>query len=61
MANDGLARVIYPAHTQYDGDIIFAISTNARSRINNLLLGTLAADLIANSIIEAVKIANNMN
>lgn len=26
IAQDGIARVIRPAHTQYDGDIIFAVS-----------------------------------
>lgn len=31
MAHDGLARAIYPAHTMFDGDTIFAISTGEKS------------------------------
>ena len=58
MANDGLARAIKPAHTQFDGDIIFTLSTGSQKRINPLLLGTLAAELIAKAIIKGVTRAN---
>lgn len=30
MAHDGIARAIRPAHTMYDGDIIFALSTGKK-------------------------------
>jgi D-aminopeptidase len=30
-AHDGLARALYPAHTPMDGDLVFAISTGART------------------------------
>jgi putative pantetheine hydrolase len=30
VAHDGLARAIRPAHTLFDGDVIFALSTGAR-------------------------------
>jgi D-aminopeptidase len=30
VAQDGMARAIHPAHTPYDGDLIFAVSTRAR-------------------------------
>lgn len=30
MAHDGLARTIYPCHTPWDGDTVFALSTGAR-------------------------------
>lgn len=29
-AHDGLARAILPSHTPYDGDLVFAVSTDAR-------------------------------
>src|SRR5690606_33521091 len=29
MAQDGLARAIYPAHTPADGDVVFALATGA--------------------------------
>jgi len=42
MAHDGLARVIHPVHTMYDGDTIFALSTG-----NASLTGELASDISA--------------
>ena len=54
MAQDGLARSIRPAHTMYDGDIIFALSAgNKKADIN--LLGSFACELVAESIVRAVK------
>jgi L-aminopeptidase/D-esterase-like protein len=32
MAQDGFARVIYPAHTMYDGDTVFALATGEQPR-----------------------------
>ncbi len=60
MANDGLARTIKPAHTQFDGDIIFCISTESEKKISPLILGTFAAELTAKAIINAVKSTNNL-
>ncbi|MBN1153756.1 P1 family peptidase [candidate division KSB1 bacterium] len=56
MANDGIARAISPSHTPFDGDIVFAVSTNTVAMDNNSLLslGTVAAELVAWSIVEAV-------
>ncbi len=31
MAHDGLARTVYPAHTPWDGDTVFALSTCKRA------------------------------
>jgi L-aminopeptidase/D-esterase-like protein len=31
-AHDGLARAIWPAHTPYDGDLVFAVATGRRPR-----------------------------
>lgn len=42
MAHDGLARVIRPVHTMYDGDTIFTLSTGEA-----LLTGDRAADISA--------------
>jgi D-aminopeptidase len=30
VAHGGLARAIYPAHTPFDGDLVFAVSTGRR-------------------------------
>ncbi len=57
MAHDGLARAINPAHTLYDGDIVFALSTGEKPG-NLIQIGAIAAELVQESIIRAVTIAN---
>ncbi|WP_374388967.1 P1 family peptidase [Sandaracinobacter sp.] len=59
MAHDGLARVIRPIHTPFDGDVLFAMSLSAESpaRVEPLLLaelGTRAADCVARAVRRAV-------
>jgi L-aminopeptidase/D-esterase-like protein len=54
MAQDGLARAIRPAHTMYDGDTIFALSTgDVQADVN--LIGAFAADVFAEAIVRGVK------
>ncbi len=56
MAHDGLARCIRPAHTMLDGDTIFALSTgNKKSDVTTI--GTFAAEVMAQAILRAVKMA----
>jgi L-aminopeptidase/D-esterase-like protein len=58
MAQNGLARVIVPTHTMYDGDTIFALATGeVESDVS--LVGTLAAQVVAQAIINAVKCAES--
>ncbi|MFQ5707489.1 MAG: P1 family peptidase [bacterium] len=60
MAQDGLGRVIRPAHTPFDGDVVFCLSVGGGDKKCDLMsLGTAAAELVAESIVRAVKIANN--
>jgi L-aminopeptidase/D-esterase-like protein len=69
MAHDGLARVIRPAHTMFDGDTIFALSTGIQStrpdpattaqRIS--AIGAAAADTLARAIIKAVRTAQDLH
>lgn len=54
MAQDGFARAIRPAHTMYDGDIVFVISTGKEQADVNLI-GAVACDLVAESIVRAIK------
>jgi L-aminopeptidase/D-esterase-like protein len=58
MAQDGIARAIYPAHTMYDGDVVFALSVGDKHADLNAL-GTVAADLVAQAIVRAVKVGNS--
>ncbi len=54
MAQDGVARSVHPVHTPYDGDIVFAAATGARPAPPLIALGTLAAELLADAIRQAV-------
>ena len=51
-AHDGLARAIEPAHTAFDGDAVFAIST-ATIPVSPELLGALAAAVMEEAIHDA--------
>ncbi len=54
MAQDGLARVVKPAHTMMDGDTIFALSTGKKAADVNLI-GAYAAEVFSMAILRAVK------
>ena len=62
MANCGAARAIRPYHTTGDGDQLFAISTGALTRpdIALTVLGSLAADVIAEAIVRGVRAAQSV-
>ncbi len=61
MAHNGLARTINPVHTMYDGDTIFALATGkSETTANVTLLGALAAEVMAQSVIRAVKAAKSI-
>ncbi|MGO0061369.1 P1 family peptidase [Brevibacillus fluminis] len=54
MSHNGLARTIYPVHTMYDGDTIFAVGTGEIEASVDLI-GTLSADVLAEAVMEAIK------
>jgi L-aminopeptidase/D-esterase-like protein len=56
MAQDGLARAIRPAHTMLDGDTIFAMATGQR-KADVSIVGAFAAEVLAQAIVRAVKMA----
>lgn len=60
MAHDGLARAVSPAHTLYDGDVIFALSTG-KEKGNVSVIGHAAAVLVARAIVKAVKAAQSLH
>lgn len=64
MAHDGLARAIRPAHTMYDGDTIFAVSVPnnlEKKQLDVTITGSIAAEVLAESIIRAIKLAKSLN
>lgn len=60
MAHDGLARTVYPAHTAYDGDTIFALSRGSVEGIEVSVIGALAAQATAMAILRAVRKARRI-
>jgi L-aminopeptidase/D-esterase-like protein len=60
MAHDGLARTITPAHTQYDGDTIFALSVGELQSVEVSIVGALAADATAQAVLRAVRKARSL-
>ena len=61
MAHDGLARSIRPIHTMSDGDVVFALATGASGRrAHTTLIGALAADVLADAVLRAVRAASSL-
>ena len=60
MAHDGLARTIYPVHTQYDGDVIFALSCGTLKGVEVSLIGALAVIAAGEAILRAVRKAQGV-
>ena len=63
MAQDGLARAIYPAHTTIDGDTVFAVATGRRALAEPMdlaELGAIAANVLARAIARGVYAADKL-
>jgi L-aminopeptidase/D-esterase-like protein len=65
MAHDGIARAVRPAHTPFDGDTVFALSTGEAQLSIELRrpahigrIGSAAADCLARAIARAVHAGN---
>ncbi|GHO45134.1 P1 family peptidase [Ktedonospora formicarum] len=70
MAHDGMAQVIRPAHTMFDGDAIFALSVGTRDsqqargalaaqRVT--MIGAAAAETLARAIVKGVQHARTLH
>lgn len=61
MAQDGLAMAVRPAHMPFDGDTVFALGTGGREANARLIgmIGALAADVLAQAILVAVRAAED--
>lgn len=64
MAQDGLSRAIRPAHTPFDGDVVFAVASGAialaagTARLHQIArIGSAAGDTLARAIARAVYLA----
>ena len=54
MAHDGMARAIRPSHTMFDGDTLFSLATDAHTGSSVNTIGILAAEVVAEAIVNAV-------
>ena len=54
IAHDGLARTIRPVHTQYDGDVLFALATCDASLDDITTIGVAAEEAVAQAVVQAV-------
>jgi L-aminopeptidase/D-esterase-like protein len=64
MAQDGLARVIRPIHTPFDGDSVFALSTGTGPQAAPaavLRVGSAAADCLARAVMRALTAPKLLN
>lgn len=57
MAHDGIARAVFPAHTMFDGDVIFCLATgeveiNGPAELSRI--GAVAADVFARALVHGV-------
>lgn len=59
LAHDGLARVITPAHTMFDGDTVFALSTG-EARANLVSLGVAAEQAVTEAVKRGVRLAKGI-
>lgn len=53
-AHDGIGRATVPAHTPFDGDLVFALSTSGRPQGDVSLIGHAASLCLARAIARAV-------
>lgn len=60
MAQDGLARTIYPAHTPADGDTLFALSPGGGPAASLTRVGALAAEAVARAVLDAARSAESL-
>jgi L-aminopeptidase/D-esterase-like protein len=61
VAHDGLARSVRPVHTPLDGDTLFALGTGTSGQAADMmLLSTLAAEVTAMAVVQAVKAATEL-
>jgi L-aminopeptidase/D-esterase-like protein len=60
MADDGLARALFPSHTLGDGDTVFALATGAWNGTSDVsTIGALAADVMSEAIVRAAVMAKS--
>lgn len=61
MSHDGLAMAIRPAHTMFDGDVVFALSTGKGSPLPDVTpIGAAAVQTLSHAIVKAISRASTL-
>jgi L-aminopeptidase/D-esterase-like protein len=60
MAHDGIARVIRPSHSMFDGDALFTLATGQVSNADVTAIGHAASEVVAAAIVRGVKAAASL-
>lgn len=59
LGHDGIARVISPPHTMYDGDTVFALSTGT-AKSEMIPLGAAVVEVVAEAVKRGVRLAKGL-
>jgi len=60
MAHNGLAQTVRPAHSMFDGDTLFAVSSGQAQAMSPTVIGAYAAEATALAVINAVQEATTL-
>jgi L-aminopeptidase/D-esterase-like protein len=61
MAQAGMARAVDPVHSQFDGDVVFAMSSGTAPRVEPFVVGVIAAAITAEAIRDACRQATSLH
>lgn len=59
VAHNGLARTIYPVHTDFDGDSLFVMATGKKRALNPVLVEIAASKAVEKAVLNAVESCND--
>ncbi len=61
QSHDGLARAIDPAHTAFDGDVVFALSVGEQPHPGPVVLEAMASWVVTEAILQAIRTAKGLH
>jgi L-aminopeptidase/D-esterase-like protein len=61
MAQAGMARAVDPVHSQFDGDIVFALASGTAPRVEPFVVGVVGAALTSEAIRDACRRASSLH
>jgi L-aminopeptidase/D-esterase-like protein len=61
MAQAGMARAVDPVHSQFDGDVVFAMASGTAPRVEPFVVGVIAAALTAEAIRDGCRQATGLH